>query len=191
MRKTILIYVTVKRLIFIISMIMITSAGALVFTHSKGASANKSEEAVLKGASGLPLPRFVSLKFDKVNVRKGPSVKHQVAWIFARKGLPVEIIAEFEHWRRVRDSEGEEGWVYYSLLTGKRTVLVTPWRKKQRIELYGQSDGTGKPIAVVEAGALGAVKNCTGKWCHFAAAGIEGWISQELLWGVYPDEHLN
>jgi len=153
MRKMTLISVTVKRLMLIVIMIMLMSAGALMLTHSNSASANKSADTILKGASGLPLPRFVSLKFDKVNVRRGPSVKHQVAWVFARKGLPVEIIAEFEHWRRVRDSEGEEGWVYFSLLTGKRTVLVTPWRKKQRIELYAQSDGTGKPIAVVEAGA--------------------------------------
>jgi SH3-like domain-containing protein len=182
--------VTVKRLSFIMCVILLAGGGALLLTHSKSASANKPAETILKGASGLPLPRFVSLKFDKVNVRRGPSVKHQVAWVFARKGLPVEIIAEFEHWRRVRDSEGEEGWVYFSLLTGKRTVLVAPWRKKQRIELYAQTGGNGKTVAMVEAGALGTVKNCSGKWCRFASSGIEGWISQELLWGIYPGEHL-
>src|SRR5436305_4699840 len=76
------------------------------------------------GASGLPIPRFVSLKSDKVNVRAGPTRDHDVAWIYTRAGLPVEITAEYENWRRIRDWEGAEGWVYHSLLSGRRTGLV-------------------------------------------------------------------
>ena len=68
--------------------------------------------------SGLPVPRYVSLKSDHVNVRAGPTKDNDVAWVYTRSGLPVEITAEFENWRRVRDSEGAEGWVYHSLLVG-------------------------------------------------------------------------
>lgn len=170
---------------------MAVSIGRANLTFSQDATKTKPTATTIKGPSGLPLPRFVSLKFDRVNVRRGPSVTHQVAWVFARKGLPVEIIAEFEHWRRVRDSEGEEGWVFRTLLTGKRTVLVAPWRKKERIELYAKANGAGDAVAVVEAGALGEITKCTGKWCQFAASGLQGWIRQESLWGIYPGEHLN
>ena len=84
--------------------------------------------------SGLPLPRFVSLKADKVNLRAGPTREHEVTWVFTRAGLPVEITAESENWRRIRDSEGTEGWVYHALLSSRRTVLVAPWSKKNRSE---------------------------------------------------------
>jgi len=83
-----------------------------------------SRENVNLGPSGLPVPRFVSLKAEKVNVRRGPSSDHPVAWVFQRKSLPVEIVAEFENWRRIRDSEGEEGWILQSMLAGKRTAVV-------------------------------------------------------------------
>jgi SH3-like domain-containing protein len=154
------------------------------------ARAQSVQAAALKGPSGLALPRFVSLKFDRVNVRKGPSVNHSVAWIFARKGLPVEIIAEFENWRRVRDSDGEEGWVFHSLLSGRRTALVAPWKKGGRVSLYVQAGGKARALAVIEAGALGTVQFCSGAWCSFAVRGFQGWIKQDLLWGVYPGEKL-
>ena len=79
----------------------------------------------------LPLPRFVSLKAERVNVRRGPSSEHQIAWVFTKKGLPVEIVAEFEQWRRIRDSEGSENGVFHSMLTGKRTAMVAPWKKNR------------------------------------------------------------
>lgn len=175
------------------AMALVCLAG-IGLTQSKGAAPNAAKAAAgtqLKGPSGLPLPRFVNLKFGRVNVRKGPSRAHQVAWVFARKGLPVEIIAEFEHWRRVRDSEGEEGWVNQTQLAGgPRQVLVAPWRKTGRIQLFAKAAASGTPVAVVEPGALGQVRNCTGNWCRFKAAGFEGWVQQELLWGVYPGEKL-
>src|SRR5215217_1138160 len=91
-------------------------------------------------ASGLPLPRFVSLKSDRVNVRGGPTKDHDVTWVFTRAGLPVEITAEFENWRRIRDWEGSEGWVYHSLLSGRRTGVVTPKSKDELVPLYESAD---------------------------------------------------
>ena len=100
------------------------------------------------GPSGLPVPRFVSLKTDRVNVRRGPSTEHQVIWVYARKGLPVEIIAEHERWGRVRDSDGEEGWVYHSLLAGRRTGLIAPWRKGEKISLKDSPQEASTTVAL-------------------------------------------
>ncbi len=142
------------------------------------------------GKSGLPLPRFVSLKTDRVNVRRGPSSEHDVSWVFTRKELPVEIIAEFEHWRRVRDSDGEEGWVYQSLLTGRRTAMVAPWRKSS-VPMHAEPSTVSAKVAYVAGGVVGRVRSCDGKWCRIDASGFEGFIDQAMLWGVYPGEQVN
>ncbi len=142
------------------------------------------------GKSGLPLPRFVSLKTDRVNVRRGPSSQHDVSWVFTRKELPVEIIAEFEHWRRVRDSDGEEGWVYQSLLAGRRTAMVAPWRKDNTVPLHIEPSEVSTKIAFISGGVVGRVKSCDGDWCHVTVADYEGFVEQAMLWGVYPGEQV-
>jgi SH3-like domain-containing protein len=144
------------------------------------------------GPSGLPLPRFVSLKADEVNVRHGPAWDQKVAWVFRRIGLPVEVIAEYDVWRQVRDSEGATGWVLGSLLSGRRTVLVAPWKTDKRtIDLREQAD-TGSPVkAKLAPGVLGDVEKCDGAWCRIEAGGVSGFIGQELVWGAYPGETIN
>ena len=107
--------------------------------------------------SGLPLPRFVSLKADKVHVRQGPGTDHKIAWVFQQAGLPVEVIQEFETWRRVRDSEGATGWVFHAMLSGRRTVVILPWEVKKegnavQAELRAGSASTSPAVAIVEAG---------------------------------------
>jgi len=140
--------------------------------------------------SGLPVPRFVSLKADKVNVRQGPTKDHDVAWVFTRAGLPVEITAEFEKWRRIRDSEGAEGWVYHSMLSGRRTAVVGPWIKDGPVALRAKPDAEAGLRARVEPGVLGSVKDCDGSWCRFYGDGFDGFIEQVKLWGVYPNEKV-
>lgn len=140
--------------------------------------------------SGLPVPRFVSLKADKVNVRSGPTRDHGVAWVFTRAGLPVEITAEFETWRRIRDADGAEGWVYHSMLSGRRTALVNPWKSGEEVSLYAEPSAKSPVRARLEAGVLGKVEHCDGKWCRFFDNGFDGFIEQERLWGVYPGEKL-
>ncbi len=140
--------------------------------------------------SGLPVPRFVSLKADKVNVRSGPTRDHGVAWVFTRAGLPVEITAEFETWRRIRDADGAEGWVYHSMLSGRRTALVNPWKAGEEVSLYAEPSAKSPVRARLEAGVLGKVEHCDGKWCRFFDNGFDGFIEQERLWGVYPGEKL-
>ena len=99
--------------------------------------------------TGLQVPRFVSLKSDKVNVRTGPTKDHDVAWVYNRAALPVEVTAEFENWRRIRDWEGAEGWVYHSLLSGKRTALVAPSKNKDELlPLHYKPDAASAVSAV-------------------------------------------
>jgi SH3-like domain-containing protein len=143
-----------------------------------------------RAASGQPLPRFVSLKADKVNVRSGPSRDHEITWVFTRVALPVEITAESENWRRIRDAEGAEGWVYHSLLSSRRTVLVTPWSKNETFALYVRPDKSARIVAEMQSGVLGLVRNCDGKWCRIFGEGFDGYIEQERLWGVYPNESV-
>ena len=140
--------------------------------------------------SGLPVPRYVSLKSDHVNVRAGPTKDNDVAWVYTRSGLPVEITAEFENWRRVRDSEGAEGWVYHSLLSGRRTAVVTMKSKDELAPLYDRADETSAVSARLQAGVVAQVKKCTTGWCHVAGNGFDGWIQQQRLWGVYADEKV-
>jgi len=150
--------------------------------------------AAAAGDSGtdgpLPVPRFVSLKSDRVNVRGGPTKDHDVAWVFTRAGLPVEITAEFEIWRRIRDWEGAEGWVYHSLLSGRRSVIVVPKDKKDLVPLYQSPDAESEVAAKLQAGVVGSVKKCTGTWCRISGSDFDGWIEQERVWGVYPNEKV-
>lgn len=144
------------------------------------------------GPSGLPLPRFVSLKSDRVNVRVGPSQNHAIAWVFKRQGLPIEIIAEFENWRQIRDSDGAEGWVSQSLLSGRRTVLVAPWSENpaETIPLRRNASSAANLVARLEQNVLANLLECTNRWCRIGVQDMEGWLPQDLLWGVNPNETL-
>ena len=150
-----------------------------------------SDIAIATGSvSGLPVPRFVSLKSDRVNVRAGPTKDQDVRWVYTRAGMPVEITAEFDNWRRIRDWEGAEGWVYHSLLSGKRTAVVVPTLKNDLVPLYESADAKSPETARLQSGVLGVLKSCNGTWCQFAGKNFEGWIRQERLWGAYPNEKV-
>ena len=140
--------------------------------------------------TGLPVPRFVSLKSERVNVRGGPNKDQDVRWVYTRAGMPVEITAEFENWRRIRDWEGSEGWVYHSLLSGKRTAVVVPKQKEELVPLYEAADIESAVVAKLQAGVLINLKSCTGAWCRVAGKNFEGFIPQERLFGAYPNEKV-
>ncbi|MGE5774356.1 MAG: SH3 domain-containing protein [Hyphomicrobiales bacterium] len=147
-------------------------------------------EVATGSVSGLPIPRFVSLKSDRVNVRSGPNKDQEVRWVYTHAGMPVEITAEFENWRRIRDWEGAEGWVYHSLLSGKRTAMVLPKSKDELVPLFESADIESAVTARLQSGVLGALKSCDGTWCQFNGKGFEGFIRQERLWGAYPNEKV-
>ncbi|MGB3834951.1 MAG: SH3 domain-containing protein [Mesorhizobium sp.] len=148
--------------------------------------------AVTLGPSGLPLPRFVSLKSARVNSRVGPGVNYSVDWMYTRAGLPMEIIQEYDTWRRVRDADGAEGWINQSLLSGKRTAIVAPWQrgKSATVNLLDGPAGDAGVVAIVEPGVVGTIKSCTGQWCQMTLGGRTGWLPQSQLWGAYPGEKI-
>ena len=140
--------------------------------------------------TGLSVPRYVSLKSDRVNLREGPSKDHRTTWVFERAGLPVEITAEFDVWRKIRDSEGSEGWVLHSLLSGRRTALVIPWKKGTMLPLYSQGRADSNVVANLQSGVIANVKTCDGQWCRIYGDGFDGYEQQSNLWGVYPGEQV-
>jgi len=162
------------------------AAALFVVTVAVGAPAQAGGDVT----SGFPVPRFVSLKTDRVNVRGGPDKDHDVTYIFTRVGWPVEITAEFENWRRVRDSDGSEGWVYRSMLSGKRTGAVQLKAKTDVAPIYAKPDAKSAVTAQLQSGVLGTLKQCNGAWCRLVGDGFDGWIEQNRLWGVYPDEKV-
>lgn len=145
---------------------------ALVMTSAR--AAEKSE----------PTPRFVSLRSDVVNLRTGPGDRYPVEWVYHRKGLPVEIIAQYDQWRRIRDSQGTEGWVHQRLVTGIRNVIV---KGTQRI-LHAEADGASPPMAKLDPGVIAHLLECRDQWCRIEAQDIKGWLGRDEIWGVYPNE---
>jgi SH3-like domain-containing protein len=144
--------------------------------------------------TGLAVPRFVSLKSDRVNLRQGPGTEYPTAWVFRRAGLPVEVIKEFESWRQVRDAEGTTGWVLGTMLSGRRTAVILPWEVKpgqtQPVTAVLRDDDSqsASAVAQVEAGVLASIITCDGKWCRVSVSGFRGYIEQTKLWGAYKDE---
>jgi SH3-like domain-containing protein len=170
--------------------------GLLAFAASTGtampANAQTAAQNVARGPSGLPIPRFVSLKSGRVNSRVGPGLNYAVEWLYMKPGLPMEILQEYDNWRKVRDSDGAEGWINQSLLSGKRTGIAAPWQrgKEARIALLAEPAEGATTIAVIEPGVIGTIKSCNGEWCEMSFQSYSGWLSQSLVWGAYPGETI-
>ncbi|MGI9403692.1 MAG: SH3 domain-containing protein [Hyphomicrobium sp.] len=148
------------------------------------------------GGSGLAVPRFVSLKSSRVNMRKGPGTDYPTVWVYRRAGMPLEVIKEFEGWRQVRDADGAAGWVLQSFLSGRRTALVLPWEVKEgtkppQVALRTDDHERARPVAMVEAGVIANITSCDGQWCHVSIDQFRGYIEQKKLWGVYKNERIN
>ncbi|MFT6556938.1 SH3 domain-containing protein [Sneathiella sp.] len=141
---------------------------------------------VATAQTGLPVPRFVSLSVDEVNVRVGPGRRYPIAWTFVRVGWPVEVIAEYEHWRQIRDIEGATGWVHKSLLSGRRTILITGDRRP----VYEEPDTDSEVVLLAEPGVQGTLAECDGLWCEVDIAGNRGWLKASHFYGVYENEKI-
>jgi SH3-like domain-containing protein len=137
--------------------------------------------------SGLPLPRFATLKADEVNVRTGPGPRFPVEWILKRKGMPVEIVAEYETWRKIRDSQGTSGWLYQGLLSGKRSFIVA----SKAASLHKTPAPSAEVVAMLEPEVVGEIRSCVGEWCRVRASGISGWIKRTDIWGTYKSEPID
>jgi SH3-like domain-containing protein len=146
-----------------------------------GASAQQVERGPV---TNLPLPRYVSLKASEGNARRGPSLNHRIDWVYKRRAMPLQITAEFGHWRRVRDQDGEGGWIHYSLLSGARTVLID----EDMADLHALPADDSPVVARAELGVVARLGECRTDWCQISAGGQRGWTQQSALWGVEPGE---
>lgn len=134
--------------------------------------------------TNLEMPRFVSLKAEEGNVRRGPSLSHRIDWVFTRRNMPLEVTAEYGHWRRVRDRDGLGGWVHYSLLSGVRHVII----EQDMTPLLIKPDPESPVNAMAEAGVIARLISCGLDWCRISADGSNGWVEKRRLWGIRPDE---
>jgi SH3-like domain-containing protein len=160
--------------------------GALLLLVGPALAADTKATTQRKG-SGLPIPRFATLKSDVVNVRTGPGSRYPIDWVFQRKGMPVEIVAEYENFRKIRDWQGASGWVYQGLLTGKRTFIIP----SKVANLY-KTPATSAPIvAKLEPEVMGEISSCQGDWCRVKVSSVSGWLQRTEIWGVYKSEPVN
>lgn len=155
-----------------------------------GAESDDAPRAGMPGGqSNLPLPRFASLRAGEVNLRTGPGVRYPIDWVFRRRALPIQIVAEFGTWRKIRDEQGTEGWVHRSMLSGKRTAL-TVGKPGLAQTLRRQARDDSPAVARIEPGVVGEVLECADAWCRLDVQGFRGWLPRQGLWGVTADERI-
>lgn len=145
-----------------------------------------AQEAQRGPVTNLPLPRFVSLKANEANARRGPDQTHRIDWVYTQRDLPLRVTAEFEHWRRVEDVEGQGGWMHYALLSGVRTALV----QTDMTQLFQRPDTASAPTALLERGVIARLRECQRDWCRLEVDGARGWAEKRHLWGVIPEEEF-
>ncbi|HEV7277690.1 MAG TPA: SH3 domain-containing protein [Devosiaceae bacterium] len=150
-----------------------------------------------EGASGLPLPRFATTRSSPINVRVGPGTRYDIAWVYVKPGTPVEIVQEFDTWRKIRDFDGSVGWVHQNLLSGKRAGLAAPWDEAEKTPLLSGRDPDGGVRAWLGSKFRVDISSCDGQWCAVSAtskpeegrtASYSGYLPQAKLWGVYQGE---
>jgi len=171
-----------RQKIFLLTIIVLYSC--LLATRA----GSQTEPSLTINNSGLPLPRFVSLRTDPINMRVGPGIRYPVDWVYLRRNLPMEIILEFDNWRRVRDPEGVEGWVHQNMLSGRRTGYVIGTHRR----LMRAGFDTSKIVATLEHGVIVEVKRCPPRssYCRVATNGLDGWIQRDHFWGTYKGEMI-
>ncbi|MEM1286433.1 MAG: SH3 domain-containing protein [Pseudomonadota bacterium] len=172
---------------------------ALTMLGSSASVALAQAPAVQNGitvgpVTGFPLPRFVSVRPNEANVRVGPGGAYDVDWTFVRSGLPVEITAEFGNWRKIRDMEGDEGWIRHDLLTGRRTGVIAPWSSGDPVPARRAPDADANTRFLLEPGVIGTLIGCDGQWCELISDDPQitwrGFVRQTAVWGAYPGEQF-
>ena len=163
---------------------VVRSAALAVLIGASMGYAQQTEAPVLGPETNLPLPRFVSLKASEANVRRGPSLSHRIDWVFQRRSMPLQVIAEYGHWRRVIDRDGQGGWVHYTMLSGARTVLIDG----ETVPLRSRPEVGAIENAMLEPGVIARLGDCNPDWCRLTAGGYRGWARKSFLWGVAASE---
>ncbi len=158
--------------------------GAMAQTQGLSPDAEISATPQVGSVTGFPIPRFVSLKASEGNARRGPSRSHRIDWVFQRRGMPMMVVAEHGHWRRVVDRDGAGGWMHYSLLSGVRTGII----EVDMLPLYNRPDPASQISAHAQAGVVARLRSCDPVWCLIEAGGHRGWVETSALWGLRPGE---
>ncbi|MDP2124590.1 MAG: SH3 domain-containing protein [Parvibaculum sp.] len=155
----------------------------------------QAESAGERGrVTGLPLPRYVSLKAARANVRRGPGTDFPIDWIYTKRGVPLEVTAESDHWRRIRDHEGDGGWIWHTLLDGTRSAIVVgdaPEDAEAPVALHAKPEADADIVAYLEPGLVTTLRGCKAGWCRIEVQNRSGWTPQTALWGVYPGEEFD
>ncbi len=141
-------------------------------------------QARIGPVTGYPIPRYVTMRADEGNARRGPSRSHRIDWVFTRSDMPMMVVAEYGHWRRVVDRDGAGGWMHYALLSGARSAIV----EVDMLPLYARPDTTSTIRAYAEIGVTGGLDECIPGWCLMETGGFSGWVEASALWGVDPGE---
>jgi SH3-like domain-containing protein len=176
-----------KKIVLLIALFLLSAPTFVVgAAFAQEEFATDSETA--KSSSGLPIPRYVSLADEKVIMRTGPGLRYPIKWIYQRQKLPVEVIQEFDTWRKVRDIDGDDGWVHQSLLTGIRTVMV---KGENPVSLYREADDGSAVLARFEPGVVARATSCAGTWCEVTSGGYSGFAQRKFLWGIYDSEDFD
>jgi SH3-like domain-containing protein len=147
----------------------------------------RSDDLRVGRVTNLPLPRYVSLKTKKANVRRGPSLTYRIDWVYQLRNMPLQITAEYGHWRRVIDSDGQGGWVHYVLLSGVSTVII----EKDLLALRHKPSETARVRAKLEQNVIAQLEECQGAWCELNAGGYTGWAHKSAFWGIGPEVLVN
>ena len=193
----------VRHGVFVFAIMLGLALGELG-TPSVAAAASASAATETGRETGLPLPRFVSLKARKANLRVGPGRKYAISWRYQRTGVPLEIIQEFDRWRRVRDADGTTGWVLHSLLSSRRTAIVAPWERRRSIadlakapvvkasffDAKRSASANSRTVARLPPGLQVDVRECEDSWCRVSARSVSMWVRREMLWGTYENEMI-
>lgn len=161
-------------------MMRLALCALMIFVMFGGSMASAERGPV----TNLPMPRFVSLKASEGNVRRGPSLSHRIDWVFKHRNMPLQVVAEHGHWRRVVDRDGAGGWVHYTLLSGVRTVLI----EEDMQPLFKLADEKAPVAALTEAGVIARLGKCKDEWCRLTVGNTKGWMKRDLLWGITPNE---
>ena len=172
-------------LVVVSTLVSLASIPGLLSASAVAAEGGQTAKLTVRG-SGYPVPRFVTLKSDKVNMRAGPGTEYPVLWHYKKRGLPLRVEAEFGVWRKVVDHEGITGWMHHSVVSLKRLALVTT----SSARIYARPDDNSALVAVAERHALLELQSCPTQWCKVAAEGHRGWVARTSLWGLIDGEAL-
>ena len=131
--------------------------------------------------SGLPVPRYVTLKFNEVNARAGPGDDYPARWVYRVRGLPVQVVAETAEWRKVCDPEGGSAWVHRRTTDGHRSVIrMAP----MPLGLRAKPEAASPVVAILAARGLAPLDKCKNGWCRIEGKKRSGWAPQAEVWGT-------